>query len=63
MRTLLLDTNTFIAAMKGVESVREKLEATPLAELVLSPVVLGELELGWRRAATARKTPPASPES
>ena len=42
----LLDTNILIAAMKGVPSVRSHLESTPLSQLVLSPVVLGELELG-----------------
>ena len=42
----LLDTNILIAAMKGVSSVRSHLESTPLSQLVLSPVVLGELELG-----------------
>ncbi|MFW5452909.1 PIN domain-containing protein [Thioalkalivibrio sulfidiphilus] len=42
----LLDTNILIAAMKGHPQVREHLEVTPLQEIVLSPVVLGELELG-----------------
>lgn len=42
----LLDTNIIIAAMKGDVRIREKLETTPLSALVLSPVVLGELELG-----------------
>lgn len=42
----LLDTNIFIAAMKGADAVRPKLEQTPLSAIVLSPVVLGELELG-----------------
>jgi tRNA(fMet)-specific endonuclease VapC len=42
----LLDTNILIAAMKGHEAVRKRLESTPVSELVLSPVVLGELELG-----------------
>lgn len=42
----LLDTNILIAAMKGHPAVRAKLEITPLPLLVLSPVVLGELELG-----------------
>lgn len=42
----LLDTNILIAAMKGHAAVRARLDATPLAQLVLSPVVLGELELG-----------------
>lgn len=47
----LLDTNVFIAAMRGVESVRVKLEQTALADLVLSPVVLGELQLGVEKSA------------
>lgn len=42
----LLDTNIFIAAMKGQTAVRRHLERTPLAALWLSPVVLAELELG-----------------
>ena len=51
----LLDTNILIAAMKGVERVREKLETTPLSELVLSPVVLGELELGVEKSQHREK--------
>jgi tRNA(fMet)-specific endonuclease VapC len=46
----LLDTNVLIAAMKGVASVRRKLESTPLSALVLSPIVLGELEVGVARS-------------
>jgi len=46
----LLDTNIFIAAMKDVDVVRERLERTMLSDLVLSPVVLGELELQRSRA-------------
>lgn len=42
----LLDTNILIAAMKGQAALRARLEATPVSELILSPVVLGELELG-----------------
>jgi tRNA(fMet)-specific endonuclease VapC len=42
----LLDTNIFIAALKGRSDVRERLERTPLSDVLLSPVVLGELELG-----------------
>ena len=42
----LLDTNILIAAMKGVEKVRDKLTAIPLSDLLLSSVVLGELQLG-----------------
>jgi tRNA(fMet)-specific endonuclease VapC len=51
----LLDTNIFIAAMKGVDVVRERLERTALADLVLSPVVLGELELGVEKSAHREK--------
>ncbi len=57
----LLDTNIFIAAMKGVDFVRVRLERTPLADLVLSPVVLGELELGSKRVRTGRRMPLVSP--
>lgn len=51
----LLDTNIFIAAMKGVDVVCERLERTALADLVLSPVVLGELELGVEKSAYREK--------
>lgn len=51
----LLDTNIFIAAMKGVDAVRHKLECTPLSDLALSPVVLGELELGVEKSAQREK--------
>ncbi|MEY6432329.1 PIN domain-containing protein [Thioalkalicoccus limnaeus] len=51
----LLDTNIFIAAMKGVEVVRVRLEQTALADLVLSPVVLGELQLGVEKSAYREK--------
>jgi len=51
----LIDTNTFIAAMKGVAGVRDKLEHIPLSDLVLSPVVLGELELGIEKSAHREK--------
>lgn len=54
----LLDTNIFIAAMKGVEGVRHKLEHTPASDLVLSPVVLGELEFGVEKSAYREKTLP-----
>lgn len=51
----LLDTNIIIAAMKGMASVRKKLEVTPLSSLVLSPVVLGELEFGAEKSAYPEK--------
>jgi len=51
----LLDTNILIAAMKGRERVRQRLETTPLSDLVLSPVVLGELELGVQKSQHREK--------
>jgi tRNA(fMet)-specific endonuclease VapC len=51
----LLDTNIFIAAMKGDSNVRIALERTPLADLVLSTVVLGELQLGVEKSAYREK--------
>jgi tRNA(fMet)-specific endonuclease VapC len=47
----LLDTNVFIAALKAHPAVRARLERTPAADLVLSPVVLGELETGVEKNA------------
>ena len=46
----LLDTNIFIAALKAHPAVRVRLERTPAAALVLSPVVLGELETGVEKS-------------
>ena len=51
----LLDTNIFIAAMKGMEKVRDKLTAIPLSDLLLSPVVLGELQLGVEKSQHREK--------
>lgn len=51
----LLDTNIFIAAMKGDTNVRAVLERTHLADLVLSTVVLGELQLGVEKSAYREK--------
>ena len=51
----LLDTNVFIAAMKGLDGIRSKLERTALNDIVLSPVVLGELELGVEKSAHREK--------
>ena len=51
----LLDTNIFIAAMKGLEKVRDKLAAIPLSDLLLSPVVLGELQLGVEKSQHREK--------
>lgn len=47
----LLDTNVFIAALKAHPSVRARLERTPASDLILSPVVLGELETGVEKSA------------
>ncbi len=47
----LLDTNIFIAALKGRSEVRTRLQRLPLTDLLLSPVVLGELELGVAKSA------------
>lgn len=46
----LLDTNILIAAMKGSDSVRARLELTPVNQILLSPIVLGELELGVEKS-------------
>ncbi len=46
----LLDTNIVIAAIKGRSAVVERLENTPLENVVLSPVVLGELEFGAEKS-------------
>jgi tRNA(fMet)-specific endonuclease VapC len=51
----LLDTNIVIAAMKGDARVRDRLETTPLSEIVLSPVVLGELEHGVEKSQHKEK--------
>lgn len=47
----LLDTSIVIAAMKGHPLVRQRLERTPAAHVLLSPVVLGELAFGARKSA------------
>nr|UOZ97486.1 Ribonuclease VapC2 [Cupriavidus sp.] len=51
----LLDTNVWIAAIKGVESVKERLERTPSTDIVLSPIVLGELHLGVEKSQLKKK--------
>ena len=51
----LLDTNIVIAAMKGNAAVVGRLESTPLANLVLCPVVLGELEFGAEKSAHSER--------
>lgn len=47
--------------MKGVANVRCKLETMPVSYLVLSPVVLGELEFGAEKSAYRKRTVPGSP--
>jgi tRNA(fMet)-specific endonuclease VapC len=42
----LLDTNILIAAIKKHPAVLSRMESIPVSDLILSPVVLGELELG-----------------
>lgn len=51
----LLDTNIVIAAMKGQPAVVARLESTPLSSMVLSPLVLGELEFGAEKSAHAER--------
>lgn len=51
----LLDTNVFIAALKGTDKVRDKLATLPLSDLMLSPVVLGELLLGVEKSQHREK--------
>ena len=51
----LLDTNIIIAAMKGVPGVIGRLEKIPLSALILSPIVLGELEFGAEKSAQVEK--------
>lgn len=51
----LLDTNIIIAAMRGHAEIRRQLEQTPLSRLVLSPVVLGELEFGAEKSRYAER--------
>ena len=49
----LLDTNILIAALKGEPCVRQRLETLPLSDLLLSTIVLGELEFGAEKSAWA----------
>ena len=51
----LLDTNILIATLKGAPGVRQQLEHTPLNALLLSTVVLGELEFGAEKSAWAAR--------
>ena len=51
----LLDTNILIAAMKGREEVRRRLESEPLNAIRLSAIVLGELEFGAEKSAYSER--------
>ncbi len=55
MALYLLDTNIVIAAMKGQPEVRARLERTPLQEIALSPIVLGELAFGAEKSANRQR--------
>jgi tRNA(fMet)-specific endonuclease VapC len=51
----LLDTNVWIYIMRNrPPEVRERFAALLPASVVLSPVVLGELHVGWRKSARAQ---------
>lgn len=47
----LLDTNIVIAAVKGQPAVRARLERVRAVDVVLSPIVLGELEFGAEKSS------------
>lgn len=51
----LLDTNIFIAALKAHPVVRVRLEAVPALSILMSPVVLGELETGVEKSAQVER--------
>lgn len=46
----LLDTNIIIAAMKGQPAVCRQLEQIPATDIVLSVIVLGELQFGAEKS-------------
>lgn len=46
----LLDTDIFIAAMKAHPAVRRRLAHIPAEALILSPMVIGELETGVKQS-------------
>lgn len=46
----LLDTNILIAALKQNQAVLTRMESIAVSDLILSPVVLGELETGVRKS-------------
>jgi tRNA(fMet)-specific endonuclease VapC len=50
MARYLLDTNILIAAIKGTTMVRNRLEKLQRSEIVLSPIVLGELVTGVEKS-------------
>lgn len=54
--TRLLDTNIFIAALNGHSAVRDRLEQIPSSALLLSTIVLGELEFGAEKSAYGERT-------
>jgi tRNA(fMet)-specific endonuclease VapC len=47
----LLDTKVFIAALTAHPAVRARLEQLAASDIVLSPIVLGELETGVEKSA------------
>ena len=51
----LLDTNIFIAALKAHPAVRARLESLPASSIMLSPVVLGELETGVEKSTQVER--------
>ncbi len=51
----LLDTNIFIAALKAHPAVRARLESVPASSIVVSPIVLGELETGVEKSAQVER--------
>ena len=54
MTRYLLDTNIWIYVMRNrPPQVRERFAALAPSSVVMSPVVLGELHLGWRKSARA----------
>ena len=57
----LLDTHSFIAALKGRSEVRTRLQRLPLADLLLSPVVLGNWSSASREVRGRNGIARASP--
>lgn len=51
MTRFLLDTNIWICIMRNrPPEVRERFAQLPPSSVVMSPVVLGELHVGWRKS-------------